>query len=275
MRKIKREKHELYEASVQSPEADIQFFDRAYRQWNGSLPRVLREDFCGTAAVCAAWVRRRPENLAVGIDLHLPTLEHGRMRHIEPLGPRASRVTLVEADVRAVREPKVDLAVALNFSYMALKTRDSLRDYFHAVRDSLAPGGVFVLDIFGGWEAQALKVEKRRVAGFTYVWEQASFDPISHDSRFYIHFRFPDETEMKRAFTYDWRLWTIPEVRELLQEAGFAESRVYWEGTDHRTRNGNGIFRRTTRVDSCPGWIAYVAAGLAPARARRPRRGRP
>jgi SAM-dependent methyltransferase len=261
-----RDKHELYEASVQSPEADIHFFDRVYREWNGTLPRNLREDFCGTASVCAAWVRRRRDNLAVGIDLHLPTLEHGRLRHIAPLGVHAKRVTLVEADVRAVREPKVDLAAGLNFSYMALKTRDHLRDYFHAVRDSLAPRGLFVLDIFGGWNAQALHVEKRRKSGFTYVWHQASFDPITHDTRFHIHFRFPDGSEMTRAFTYDWRLWTIPEVCELLQEAGFAETRVYWEGTDHKTGSGNGIFRRTRKTESCPGWIAYIVAGLAPAR---------
>ena len=32
---------------------------------------------------------------------------------------------------------------------------------------------------------------------------------------------------MKHAFTYHWKLWTIPEVLEMLQEAGFAEVHVW------------------------------------------------
>ena len=32
---------------------------------------------------------------------------------------------------------------------------------------------------------------------------------------------------MKHAFTYYWKLWTIPEVLEMLQEAGFAEVHVW------------------------------------------------
>lgn len=256
-----RDRHELYEAAVQCPEADVIFFDRVYREWNGSLPRTLREDFCGTAAICAAWVRRRENNTAIGVDLHAPTLAVGQRRHIAPLGDDAARVSLLCQDVRAARAPKVDVIGALNFSYMVFRGRSELVDYFRGVRASLARHGVFVLDIFGGWDAQALKTETRRRSGFTYVWDQAAFDPITHHTRFHIHFRFPDGSEMRRAFTYDWRLWTIPEVQEALAEAGFGRSTVYWEGTDQRTGRGNGVFRRTARTASCPGWIAYVAAG--------------
>ncbi len=32
---------------------------------------------------------------------------------------------------------------------------------------------------------------------------------------------------MKHAFTYHWKLWTIPEILEMLQEAGFAEVHVW------------------------------------------------
>jgi SAM-dependent methyltransferase len=257
----RRDRHELYEASVQCPEADIRFFDRIYRQWNGGLPRVLREDFCGTAAIAAAWVRNRPENEAIGIDLDGPTLAWGRRVHVVPLGDAARRVRIFQADVRSVKRPLADVIAALNFSYMVFHERDELRDYFRTSRAALAPGGILMLDIFGGWEAQALVTETRRKRGFTYVWEQACFDPISHRTRFHIHFRFRDGSELKRAFTYDWRLWTIPEVRELLAEAGFGTTAVYWEGTDTKTRSGNGVFRRAARADSCPGWVAYIVAG--------------
>lgn len=256
-----RDRHALYEASVQCPEADVQFFDRIYREWNGKLPRVLREDFCGTAAIAAAWVRQRPDNEAIGIDLDGPTLAWGQRVHIEPLGEAARRLRIHQADVRAVKRPAADVTAALNFSYMVFHDRTSLREYLRASRAALAPRGILVLDIFGGWESQALTTETRRKRGFTYVWEQAAFDPISHLTRFHIHFRFRDGSEMRRAFTYDWRLWTIPELRELLVEAGFKKTAVYWEGTDAKTRAGNGIFRRTSRVGSCPGWIAYIVAG--------------
>ena len=32
---------------------------------------------------------------------------------------------------------------------------------------------------------------------------------------------------LKHAFTYHWKIWTIPEVLELLHEAGFAEVHVW------------------------------------------------
>ena len=47
----------------------------------------------------------------------------------------------------------------------------------------------------------------------------------------------------------------------VLADAGFARSVVYWEGTDRRTRKGNGVFRRTSRTETCPSWIAYIVAG--------------
>jgi SAM-dependent methyltransferase len=256
-----RDRHALYEASVQSPEAEIPFFDRVYQEWNGHLPYVLREDFCGTAALSAAWAKAHARNRAYGVDLHLPTLAWGRKHHLQPMGAEAERVQLLHGDVRTTRTPKADVTAALNFSYFVFHTREGLRDYFRSARSHLAPGGLLILDIFGGWEAQALVIEKRRRPGFTYLWEQTAFDPITHLTTFHIHFRFPDGTERKRAFTYHWRLWSVPEVREALIEAGFRRSRVYWEGTDHATMRGNGVFRRTERAVTTPGWIGYIVAG--------------
>jgi len=45
------DKFELYVRSVQSPDVEVAFFDRAFRGRYGRRPQVLREDFCGTAAV--------------------------------------------------------------------------------------------------------------------------------------------------------------------------------------------------------------------------------
>ncbi len=69
-----------------------------------------------------------------------------------------------------------------------------------------------------------------------------------------------DGSRIRRAFAYDWRLWILPEVRDLLLEAGFTGVEVYWEGTDGETGEGNNIFTRRERAIDDPAWIAYIVA---------------
>ncbi len=63
------DKHILYEASVQCPEAEIDFVEKTFSKIRGRRASVLREDFCGTAATACEWVRRHATNRAVGVDL--------------------------------------------------------------------------------------------------------------------------------------------------------------------------------------------------------------
>lgn len=255
-----RDRHRLYEHAVQSPEVNLRFCDRIYKKKNGVYANVLREDFCGTALLSAEWVRKRPTNRAVGVDLDAATLHWAKSFNIAPLGKDAARVKLIRADVRSVRRPPADVIVAFNFSYATLKTIDELGEYFRGVRRSLARGGIFVFDVFGGWEAQADVTDRTRYKGFTYVWEQEGIDPVTHRGLFHMHFKFYGGGGIRKAFTYDWRLWTIPEVRELLRSAGFRTSEIYWEGFDEKTREFNGSFRRVTKAENCPGWNCFIVA---------------
>ncbi|MGD8743844.1 MAG: class I SAM-dependent methyltransferase, partial [Granulosicoccaceae bacterium] len=95
---------------------------------------------------------------------------------------------------------------------------------------------------------------------FTYTWDQAEYNPITGDYVCHIHFEFPDGSKMKNAFTYEWRLWTMPEIRELLEEAGFKNVQTYWEGTDEETDEGDGNFEATEQGEADAGWIAYIVA---------------
>ena len=53
--------------------------------------------------------------------------------------------------------------------------------------------------------------------------------------------------------------WMLPEIRELLLEAGFAAADVYWEGTDAKTGEGDGKFRKVAGdVDNDLVYIAYI-----------------
>jgi hypothetical protein len=263
------DKHVLYEAAVQSVDADHAFFERVFRRRRGRAPRTFREDFCGTAALSCEFVRRHPENHAWGVDLHRPTLDWGRRHNLSALGPESGRVTLLHRDVLHVRRPAVDLVAALNFSYCVFKTRDRLLAYFRAVRESMNSEGVFVLDAFGGTESIDTLTEKRRipatrrpdgtrVPAFTYVWEQALFNPVDHHIVCHIHFRFRDGSRRQRAFSYDWRLWTLPELTDLLVESGFRDPEVYLEGWDDDADDADGVFRHRRRYEQMAGWIAYI-----------------
>ena len=97
--------------------------------------------------------------------------------------------------------------------------------------------------------------------GFTYVWHQKFYDAITNEIKCAIHFHFDDGSKMKNVFTYDWRLWTIAELRELLVEAGFKSAAAYWEGTEedeYGDLEGDGVFTRQTSAENEEAWIAYV-----------------
>ena len=53
------------------------------------------------------------------------------------------------------------------------------------------------------------------------------------------------------AFTYEFRMWSITEIRDLFEEAGFSKSLVYWEGFDEDGL-GNGEFHATEMLMKCP-----------------------
>lgn len=256
------DRHELYEAAVQAPEHEAAFLDRLFHRLTGRKAVLLREDFCGTAALAAAWVARGAPRHAIAIDLDRPTLDWAEANTLTPLAPaQRRRIALKQADVLQVRRPQADLQVALNFSYSVFQTRALLLRYARVARASLRPGGLFVMDAWGGSLTQKQHTDRKRIGdGWTYLWEQASFDPISHHTVCHIHFEHRDGRRLAKAFTYDWRLWTLPELREVLAEAGFGPVQVLWETTDRKTNRGSGVFRRVETAPPDPSWVCYLAA---------------
>jgi SAM-dependent methyltransferase len=255
------DRHELYELSVQEPSSEIDLIDQVWREQHTRRCRTIREDFCGTAAVCGEWVKRRKKNTAIGVDLDAEVLEWGRQRMQKRLNSdQRRRVQLICDDVLTVETERVDSVLAMNFSYYIFQTRDKLRRYFERARDALVDDGMMLIDAYGGSDSFVEMEEERDMDGFTYVWDQHSYDPITGLAVNYIHFTFPDDTEMRKAFTYKWRVWTLPEIRELLTEAGFRKVVVYWEGTDEETEEGNGEWSVATHGEACPSWVAYLVA---------------
>ena len=255
----KCDRYDLYEKSVQEPESEVDLVEQMWKEQRDRRCLSIREDFCGSACVCMEWVKRRRDHGAIGVDLDPAVLKWARDRIPQRLTrEQAGRVELVQADVLTVETEPVDSVLAMNFSYYLLTTRDRLRDYFARARDALVDDGLFLLDAYGGSDSFLEMEEERDLDGFTYVWDQHAYNPITGAASNYIHFRFPDGSKIERAFEYHWRLWTLPEIREVLAEAGFRSSVVYWEGTDEETEEGDGEWTASEKGEACPGWVAYI-----------------
>lgn len=255
-------KYELYEHSVQEPIAEVDFMRDAYLSLRRRRAKDLREDFCGTFGICCEWVKEGNTHTAVGVDLSREPIAYGKATHLKALtSDQASRIVLLRQNVLHVDSPKVDIICAFNFSYYILKSRSQLLEYFKMVHKSLRKDGIAVFDSFGGTNCMDASLEKRWVKGkgyrFKYMWEQMNFNPIRNEAKYQMHFKLPNGRIMRKAFTYDWRMWSVPEIREVLIDAGFKRTYVYWEGTN-RKGEGNGKFRRREEDGACDVWIAYI-----------------
>ncbi|MFT3686249.1 MAG: hypothetical protein QM783_15235 [Phycisphaerales bacterium] len=257
------DRYALYQTAVQEPEPDLDFLDRVYRKRFGALPASLREDFAGTALTASEWVKRRASNTAVAVDLDPVPLAWFDANIAPKMTPaQRARLTILRDDVmskQARTRDGYDAIFAFNFSYWIFKQRATMLDYFRSVRASLGTKGLFLLDHFAGSETMEEVTDRTRKKGFTYVWDQKRFDPISGNLIAEIGFEFKDGTKWPGAFHYDWRLWTIPELRDVLNEAGFAKVEVYME-KDDKNGVGTGVYvlRRSAPADRA--LISYIVA---------------
>jgi SAM-dependent methyltransferase len=180
-------------------------------------------------------------------------------------------VHLVRGDVRRPRRPQVDVACALNFSWWVFHERADLVRYLRAARAGLKPGGVLVLNLFGGSRAERALVERTRkgpengpdgemLPGFTYIWEHASINAVDRRLVAHIHFELRDGRKLRNAFTYDWRMYTVPELRDAVKEVGFRDFEVWSEGWDAKSKRSNGTLYKRQTLDNADTWIAYAVA---------------
>ncbi len=247
--------------AVQNPESDIEILTARFRERRGRDPIVLREDFAGTAWLSAEWAKSDERRRAVAVDIDAAALAWGREHNLEPAGEEvAARVELVEADVREVSGYPADVVMAMNFSFYALHTRADLLRYLAGVREAIGDEGILILEMYGGTEAIIATEEEREGDGFTYHWEQESYNPLTGFTRCHISFTFPDGSRRERAFTYDWRLWSLPEVRDCLTETGFSDIRFFWQQVDEEG-DGTNEYLETVEEENQETWLVHVVAG--------------
>jgi len=266
------DRHDIYQQSVQAPDIEIAFIKKQFKKISKRAPLLIREDFCGTAYLATEWCKKTKDGQAIGVDLCDETLQWGQQNNINKAGAKvAKRIELINDNVLTVKTKKVDLICAFNFSYCIFETRQLMRDYFSSARRGLKSEGLLFLDLLGGTATLDVVDEKRDIddgkEGFTYIWDQLSFNPIDHHMDCAIHFAFPDGSLMENAFTYQWRLWSIPEIRELLLEAGFKKVHFFWEkfmedkdDSDNEYLIGTGEYRAVSKVDQQESWLVYIVA---------------
>jgi hypothetical protein len=75
-----------------------------------------------------------------------------------------------------------------------------------------------------------------------YIWQQRQTDPLTGLVENALHFRVERAGEVVQeitdAFVYRWRLWSVPELRDAMREAGFARTDVYAQLPDARDAGG-------------------------------------
>lgn len=262
------DRHDLYESCVQNPALCAAFL----RALHARNPRRLLEDFCAGAALARRWLSDDAAATAIARDIDPAMLE--RAARFAALGGTggdgvSGRLTLLRADLA---QPslldqsiaRADVVFVGNFSIGEFHSRAALVRYLRDAHANLAPGGVFVCDTYGGSAAYRVGGVTRTHAGPTVstryhcTWEQREVDPLKRRVRNVLHFRVEEAGEIvgefPEAFTYDWRLWTVPELREAMLDAGFVRTSVHDRLDDPRAEPDVGRAREH-HIVCVAGWV--------------------
>ncbi len=229
------DKHDLYELCVQNPEACIPLLNAIH----GNAPKILAEDFAGTAILSHQWVEQSDQHHAICVDLDQEALDkHGTH-------PRIKKQLINVNDAT----DQADILFVGNFSIGYHHTRAELVTYLKQAHARLkANNGTFLCDTYGGENAYTLGgVHRPTPMGdgrlCRYTWEQRDANPLTGMVTDVIHFRIEHAgtitEEYDDAFTYHWRLWSVPELKDAMLEAGFTKVQCFAKLPDAVDDEGN------------------------------------
>lgn len=258
------DKYRLYLESVQSPEEAAAEIDRVWRESGARrAPEVLIEDFSGAAALSAAWLARGEGRRAIAVD-NDPVPQAWGQEHLP-----ASSLERLQYEVVSVLDhkpaEKADIIAAMNFSWLLFTTRTELREYFDSCWKRLASDGILILDLMAGSEASTVGTESRvikkkhstlGIGSYKYFWTCRRYNALTALGQWTISWKFQDGSKLKNAFSYDWRLWTIPEVVECLEEEGFDVT--VW--VDHDEDEDSTDLRPTKEFEGGGVFLPYIVA---------------
>ncbi len=247
------DRYDLYELAATDPARTIPFLLAVH----GGSPRTLREDFCGSGALARAWAASDPSRTSVAVDRDPEALAALDARLSDDA---RARVTQRRDDVLASTDA-ADLIAALNFPIGYHHTRADLLTYLRHARACLLPRGVLVFDTYLGRDAfTPSEVDQDLPGGVTYTWEQREADPLTGRVLNAMHFSVKRGPAIRDAFTYDWRLWSVPELRDALLESGFAAVEAYSRLGDAIDGQGRLLVRQAEPDDLEDNDVVYMVA---------------
>lgn len=256
------DRHELYELCVTNPGPLARFL----RTVHGGRGGILREDFAGSGSLARAWAREHGP--AIAVDRERVPLEHCKRQLAA--SPPEHPVTVIRSDVLRCHFP-ADIIAATNFPLGYMHTRRALLAYLRHARKCLRTGGVLVADMYGGEDAFTSLKSSRIVRGksgerIEYIWEQCTASAHRGRVSNAMHFAITAKGSrspvvVPNAFTYDWRLWGLPELTDACLDAGFRRVEVYDRLGDAIDQDGKLYAKPLGESDSLDdNWVVYVVA---------------
>ncbi|RCV28226.1 hypothetical protein SETIT_5G388800v2 [Setaria italica] len=214
----------------------------------------------------ARLVKQKFSDLVQGLDVSSENGSSGSNSCEQP--GLANSKCLANSTMSEAALPGRDIICAFNYSCCCLHSRKDLVLYFRHAFSSLSKrGGIFVMDVYGGTSSERKLRLQRKFPSFTYFWDQEEFDIISRQTRISLHFQAGKKQMLRHAFTYHWRLWSIPEIKDCLEEAGFKSIHVWIREMPNTQSNGNAKeynanrdvkYEESQRFNQGDAWNAYV-----------------
>jgi hypothetical protein len=248
MEELNSKKHALYQSYVQNPKREIEFYRKQFRKIFNKVPLKFREDFCGTGLLCCEWVKSNVLNTALGIDLDLETLNYGLENNINNLSSGFDRVKLIHQNVLDTFDinEKFDIICSMNYSHFLLHKRKDLVKYFTNVKVNLNTKGLFIMDFFGGSHVFNYHTHNNLTDHYKYIGQQINIlNNVTHIS---LNFKTKSD-KFEPLFQYDFRVYSLIEIKEALEEAGFNKFVIFIKDIDDTDKENNFIEYKEINFD--------------------------
>jgi SAM-dependent methyltransferase len=222
---LNKNKHSLYQKTVQNPKREVEFFRKTYRMIFKTIPTIFREDFCGTALLSCEWVKNNVCNIAVGIDIDEFTINWGIENNVYNLSSGSERIRLIAQNVleEFKEKTKFDIICSMNYSHFLLHKRNDLVKYFKNVKRNLERG-LFICDFFGGYHLFHTHTHKNQSDNYKCRIEQINI--INNQSITSLNFK-NRENQYETLFKYCFRIYSLIELKEALEDAGFNKFKIF------------------------------------------------
>lgn len=221
-------KFELYQRSVQNAKKESEFFRKTYRLIYNKVAEKFREDFCGTGLLSCEWVKGNVMNTAVGLDIDQETLDWGIENNVNNLCSGSDRVKLLNQNVLDEFDitQKFEIICSLNYSHFLLPQRKMILKYFTNMVKNLDQKGIFILDFYGGSHIyRDHKYQHNKSSNF-YEFSGNQMNIISNTSKCSLNYKIK-KNKYKPMFSFNFRIYSIIELREALEEVGLNKFKLY------------------------------------------------